>query len=179
MGSLLPFRGTHAFGVSQFSPKDYANSIGHPSVDSWKIQIDGSVWIREAAIIASSERTIQTPIKAIIFTIQREGNEDTEKSMLRPSGEVFVDLTAWVRSRNFDCYALCTTYGHEYSNGRIHWRYKGVLLRKLEVASTSLLHRPQTHSAYFISIGLFSVTNYGILQVEDFYPSTEVNWSVI
>lgn len=73
-GSLLPFCGTigNPYGISPVAPfvsADLQVGVTHPSVQSWSIQQDGSVYIPQAAILATQKDLIEGRQYDIWFNI--------------------------------------------------------------------------------------------------------------
>ncbi|KAI0190576.1 hypothetical protein F4808DRAFT_465638 [Astrocystis sublimbata] len=81
-GSLLPF------GPPGWSPSSglgldydwYGDTTDHPSLASWKIGVDGSVVLNEAAVLLSSaSNQVGTPIRAVVNSVLEIGGTQVQE----------------------------------------------------------------------------------------------------
>lgn len=178
VGSILPIASQLRPEHLEIGHSDYADPLEHPSLASWKIQKNGNVKIREAAVIASSESLDWEPMPAIVLDFT--SNMQTPVSDVDEIRKARVDLIQWIRSRPYECYAICISYLHELeTDNRIIWSCIGVLLRKTSNSTTNSASDLGVPSASFINIGLFSITHEGIMQAGDITPSMKVDWVVL
>jgi len=176
IGSMLPFQPGYRSGF--MLPQLYhghPDLLEHDSVASWEIQRDGSVRICNAAIIASPETANQEPLQSTLF-IPNEQN--TSGDLIEFDSDVSVELGEWIRTRTYECYAVCTAYAHSYVEhaDRTSWECRGILLEKVRHLPGVVADPSGATPDYFVKIGLFIIVNEGMMQAEHFTPSTKVNW---
>ncbi|RDW56414.1 hypothetical protein BP6252_14159 [Coleophoma cylindrospora] len=77
-GSLLPFGppGYHLLSGSGLHPDWYGDTVDHPSLKTWTINVDGSVSIPKATVLLDSEKDCNRPIKALVNIALQGGGTD-------------------------------------------------------------------------------------------------------
>jgi hypothetical protein len=180
VGTMLPFTAHYGAAYMHTSRMSSATILEHDSVAKWEIQKNGSVRIRDAAIIACSKSTIGKPMSAIV-TQPAMALNITEMQPLQPldhESQIRVDLPEWIRSKLYECYAVCTGYSHTYvdAHDQIGWSCEGIILKKVPHVPEETSDFP---SGYFVKFAKFSVSHDRMMQIEDLNPSTEVNWVVL
>ena len=175
-GSLLPFGKNDQAGLGFTAPnpgEGLADIQSHYTLASWQINLNGSVRITSASILASSEYTHSTctmPHFAIVDDVfdqfhaaqQLSGQEGL---ILTPRR--ITDLTEWIKTRDYRCYAVCYRLKTflTYRDQESPWVSTGVLLRELR-------------RGYLLKVGQFSTFKFGERD-HVFPPATEVDWIVL
>lgn len=181
-GSMLPFKPNYQAGYMTLQGPDtnIHDPLEHDSVAKWEIQKDGSVRIRDAAIITSSESAIEEPMRATIVDLRVVMNHKPWNWVDLESA-ITVNLTEWIRSQPYKCYAVCTGYSHGYNDtaGKIYWNYNGLLFKKVQHLPEEISDHSGHPPDHLVKFASFTVTREGMMQVEDLTPSTEVNWIVL
>ncbi|KAK4496813.1 hypothetical protein PRZ48_012797 [Zasmidium cellare] len=115
-GSMLPFSQHEAIYLDVL-PFRNIDLVAHESVRSWRIQLDGSVHISEACVLASSspdsrpsreDRKI-CPVLLTGFGSNKVPHSDGSISDEHSTTHARVDLGDWIRSRDFEAHAVLIT----------------------------------------------------------------------
>ncbi|KAI1448784.1 hypothetical protein F5Y02DRAFT_430623 [Annulohypoxylon stygium] len=140
-GSLLPFSQSGYILCIHFPMgPGKNNSVGythHSSVDSWTIEHNGNVDIKEACILSSSlpsrcptsTRGMDEIFLAFSFA-WKEKPEDEFTVQRNGSAIAGYDLHEWARSRNFEVYLVVVmSHKSSHKDGNETWMIEGVVLR--------------------------------------------------
>ncbi|PVH67651.1 hypothetical protein DL98DRAFT_542991 [Cadophora sp. DSE1049] len=153
--SMMPFTSGYAMGFMGASElTDTFDRQDHASLGSWAIQKDGSVRMRQAAIVASSEDCERAPINAAVV----EFKENVFKLKLPLTSDIEahklagIELRDWIRNRPEKTYAICTTFSETKSG----WDCHGILLGNIGHPSEEIADHSRTPPQYFVKLGTVS-----------------------
>lgn len=144
--TMLPLTEDMQFGHMRIVPTDTIHNLDHPTVQTWSINVDGSVSILKAGVVAASsscgrQRDPDAVLPRAIVSASIPGRKQPF-----PSNHT-VSLTEWLDSfrPSADKYAIVLFRKMLFF--RRTWSYKGVLLERV--------YRQNTRD--FINIGLFDI----------------------
>lgn len=166
VGSMLPFSREPGFLMPPQTPTQ--QEYGHPSVETWQIQQDGSIVVRQAGIL---QLTSGDQVEAIVYAPLYDENDqihyDTSDAMVDG-----VDLGGWLEDfsdpQNAPNYAVSLYQFSALEQASEVGLHTGLLLKLCAEEADG-------KSSKLVKVGLFFTKAVGITDV----PPVEVDWVIL
>ena len=173
-GSLLPFCSVESSGVEEKTVQKWSfPESDHPSVRTWRIQTDGSVYIPHAGMLVSSDETEPSlPLRRCQIILAYPLEDDLKRYDDIPNDDPFqmVDLKDWAKNwmPSSPNYAVALT--KSIVPGYQGLVIRGILLKQVDIQPTTL-----------VKVGVFTTSSFmwrePFLNTE---PARQVlNWVVL
>lgn len=160
-GTMLPFMPNLAGKSNAFNTSTGSNGdIDHPSVSTWRIQLDGNVVLSKVCMIASSPKRGDSMGILDGYSVTVHGNDPRDQQGLLVARVPVTEIQDWLVKFPGEAHAVCTM--------RSNYMLQGIIL-----------HRWERESDLFVKAGVFK--SWPKVGSEPFkVPSpTTVNWIVV